>query len=57
MTPGRICDLVMYWIMEGRTDNDAYKTRSMLELPPVGYKGSLRGTVWDDGAMLEGYNQ
>lgn len=33
------------------------KEKSMLELPPPGYTGSLKGTEWDDSAMLAGYRQ
>lgn len=55
MTPGRICDLLYYWIMQGRDETDMQKTRAMLEMPPPGYTGSLAGTVWDPAAMLAGY--
>lgn len=51
MTPGRLCDLMQYWIMNGRTDVE----RAQFEVPPPGYRGSLRGTVWDPDAMLSGY--
>lgn len=27
------------------------------EIPPPGYTGSLKGTSWDDEAVLAGYNQ
>lgn len=57
MTPGRICDLMMHWILEGRSAADMDKTRAMIELPPPGYTGSLRGTSWDPDAMLAGYTQ
>lgn len=57
MTPGRICDLMMHWILEGRSAADMDKTRAMIELPPPGYTGSLRGTSWDPDAMLAGYKQ
>lgn len=57
MTPGRIGDLLMHWILDGRSEADAFKTRSRIELPPLGYTGSLRGTVWDDSAVLDGYEQ
>lgn len=55
MRPGRICDLIDYWIMEGRDEKNAMKTRAMLEMPPPGYTGSLRNTVWDTDAMLADY--
>jgi hypothetical protein len=31
--------------------------RARFEVPPQGYTGSLKGTVWDPDAVLETYNQ
>lgn len=55
MTPGRLADLLFYWILNGRDDADANVVRGKLELPPPGYTGSLRGTSWDPDAMLAAY--
>ena len=38
--------------MQGRDEADAHQVRAKLEVPPPGYRGSLRGTSWDDDAML-----
>jgi hypothetical protein len=45
----------MYWILDGRSEADAHKIRAQLEVPPPGYRGSLRGTSWDDSAMLRDF--
>lgn len=29
----------------------------MLEVPPPGYTGSLKGTVWDHEEIIKGYEQ
>lgn len=55
MTPGRLCDLMMYWILDRREATDVAITRAKVEMPPPGYSGSLRGTVWDPDAMLASY--
>lgn len=31
------------------------KDRGMFEVPPKGYKGSLKGTSWDTDTMNEAY--
>lgn len=43
-------------MQEGRKEEDAVKTISMFEVPPLGYTGSLKGTSWDPDAMLAGYD-
>lgn len=55
MTPSRLCDLLHYWILDGRSEADMNKTQGMLEMPPPGYVGSLRGTVWDHDVMVSSY--
>jgi hypothetical protein len=57
MTLVRVCDLVFWWIQEGLEEKEWDKVRSRLEIPPPEYTGSLKGTVWDHDAMLEGYRQ
>ncbi len=58
MTPGRLCDLIFYWMREGcKDENEWYKTRSQFEVPPLGYTGSLAGTGWDQDVMLDEYQQ
>lgn len=47
----------MWWMREGREERDWFLTRAKLEVPPVGYTGSLRGTGWDQDTMLTEYDQ
>jgi hypothetical protein len=39
--------------MEGKTEEDAMKARADFEVPPLGYKGSLKGTSWDPDVMAD----
>lgn len=43
---------------EGHEDEAAADAaRSKFEIPPLGYTGSLRGSVWDPDVIIEGYKQ
>lgn len=48
---------MLHWILDGREEADREKTQAMLELPPMGYTGSLAGTSWAPDQMLAGYQQ
>lgn len=43
--------------MENTDDKKWDAVRARLEVPPPGYTGSLKGTVWDHDEMLKGYEQ
>jgi hypothetical protein len=50
----------MYWLthrplVSTQEAKDSDRQRSMIEMPPPGYAGSLAGTVWDDGAVVAAY--
>lgn len=47
----------MTWIMEGAEEKKRDAVRARFEVPPPGYTGSLRGTVWDEDAVLRTYDQ
>lgn len=47
----------MWWIKEGREENEWVVVRAKLEVPPKGYTGSLAGTGWDPDVMLSEYDQ
>lgn len=49
--PHELCDLIFFWIVDGKDEAEAMKSRGMFEVPPKGYRGSLRGTSWDVDAM------
>jgi hypothetical protein len=42
---------------EGREEKDWFLSRAKLEVPPLGYTGSLAGTGWDQDTMLSEYDQ
>lgn len=48
---------MMFWILEGREEADAEKVRGQIDMPPVGYTGSLKGTAWDPDEMVKAYQQ
>jgi hypothetical protein len=50
-----LCDLIFYWIAEGKDEAQAMKDRGVFEVPPKGYKGSLTGTSWDVDEMNDAY--
>lgn len=43
-------------MQENRKEEEAVKTISMFEVPPLGYTGSLKGTSWDADEMMSGYD-
>lgn len=47
----------MWWLEENRDEKEWDKVRSKLEVPPPGYTGSLKGTVWDEDEIIKGYEQ
>jgi len=49
--------LIMWWLMEGKSETEWFAYRARIEVPPRGYTGSLVGTSWDDGVILEEYGQ
>lgn len=52
-----LCDLVFFWLVDGKEEAQAAKDRSMFEVPPKGYRGSLKGTGWDQDEMNKPYIQ
>lgn len=50
-----LCDLTFYWLLENKDEARAMKDRGMFEVPPKGYRGSLRGTSWDQDVMNADY--
>jgi hypothetical protein len=55
LDPADLCDLIFYWIAENKNEAQAMKDRGLFEVPPKGYRGSLRGTSWDQDAMNADY--
>lgn len=55
LTPRELCDLVFFWIVEGKDEGQAMRDRGKFEVPPKGYRGSLVGTSWDTAAMNADY--
>jgi hypothetical protein len=47
----------MSWMREATDPKKWDAERARFEVPPPGYTGSLEGTVWDDDAVLDTYNQ
>lgn len=45
----------MFWALENRDAAGKMSARAQIELPPVGYAGSLAGTEWDDDQILRDY--
>lgn len=52
-----LCDLIFFWLTDGKEEAQAHKDRGMFEVPPKGYRGSLKGTSWDVDVMNEAYFQ
>lgn len=46
----------MWWMREHRDEKEWYAFRAKLEVPPLNYKGSLKGTSWDDEVILSEYD-
>lgn len=46
-----LCDLIFFWLLEGKNEAEHMKTRGKFELPPPGYRGDLTGTSWDPQLM------
>jgi hypothetical protein len=46
-----LCDLIFFWLLEGKDEAEQMKTRGMFELPPKGYRGDTAGTAWDPNVM------
>lgn len=57
LTPRELCDLIFYWLVEGKDEAQAMKDRGTFEVPPKGYRGSLKGTSWDVDEMNDAYFQ
>lgn len=51
LTPIELCDLIYFWLLEGKDENQAMKDRGKFEIPPKGWKGSLKNTSWDPDAL------
>lgn len=52
LEPDEVCDLIFYWIADGKDEAEQMRARGKFEVPPRGYRGSLTGTVWDPDSML-----
>lgn len=49
---GDLCDLILFWLIEGEEDEGkAMRKKAKFEVPPKGYRGSLRGTSWDPDVL------
>ena len=46
-----LCDLIFFWLLEGKDEAQQMKDRGMFELPPKGYQGDIIGTSWDPQVM------
>lgn len=56
LTPGELCDLIFFWIQEGKEEAKAMKDKGMFEVPPPGYRGDLEGTSWAPDAMAASFS-
>ena len=46
LDPGELCDLIFFWILDGKDEAQQMKDRGMFELPQKGYRGDTTGTSW-----------
>jgi hypothetical protein len=55
LTPGELCDLIFFYLLEGKDEAQQMKARGEFEIPPRGYRGDLTGTSWDPQVMVQDF--